>query len=603
MGSCLDHVVYRCGECELDTANRIFRKGGTTHALEPKVFAVLAQLIGRPGELVTREQLLDAVWGHRYVTPSTLNRVIALARRSLGDDAEEPRFIQTVHGSGYRYVGPVEKASPAPSEARARFAPPVSARVPAPLNTLIGRAHELSQIEMLLGGGRSLTVLGTGGMGKTQCALAFAHARADAYPDGVWFFDLAPMDTAHEWLQALALALTIAPGSERELLDKITAALADRRMLLLLDNCDRLCVEIGPLAVELLRGTEHLQILATSQQQLRFVSERVLRMPPLRLPAVGQPADELELQQVAEAPAVALLLARIQDVQSDFKLTIANAPAIVDICAKLDGMPLALELAAARFALLSAEQVLERLDHRFRFLVGEVAGRDHRHRNLIALLEWGFALLSPDEQRLLAWLGVFVQGWTVEAVIHLAPAFGVPPEEAVDLLTGLANKSLTSVDQNVSPPRYRLLESVREFALRQLKSMGDERRARDAHLAYMLRMAEATHADMLGNQMRKRIALLRPEHGNINAASEYAASAGANAQAALQIAGLLTLYFKAHGDHTLALRLCDRALSISPPSLRSRELARAQACRGVTGFYSSNWADRRSVARGRQHRQ
>ena len=245
---------------------------------------------------------------------------------------------------------------------------------------------------------------------------------------------------------------------------------------------------------------------------------------------------------------MALLLARIQDAQSEFKLTLANAPAIVGICERLDGMPLALELAAARFALLSPEQVLERLDHRFRFLVGEVAGRDHRHRNLIALLEWGFALLSPDEQRLLAWLGVFVQGWTVEAVIDLAPTFGVSPEEAVDLLTGLANKSLASVDQSVSPPRYRLLESVREFALEQLKILGDERRARDAHLAYVLRMTEAAHADMLGARMRERIALLGPEHGNINSASEYAAGPGDNPQAALRIAGLLTLYFKAHGD-------------------------------------------------------
>lgn len=579
----MDQVVYRCGDCELDTANRIFRKGGTEYTLEPKVFAVLTQLVMRPGELLTREHLLDAVWGHRYVTPSTLNRVIALARRSLVDDAEEPKYIQTVHGAGYRYVGPVEKAAPSPAEPRARFAPPASVRLPAPLHTLIGRRHELSQIDALLNSGRSLTLLGTGGMGKTQCAVSFAQSHADRYPDGVWFFDLAPMRRADEWLQALALTLAIAPAGERELLDKITEIFADRRALLLLDNCDRLSAGVGSLAVEILRGTEQLKILATSQQQLSFVSERVLRLPPLELPSLEQPADERELQQIASAPAVALLLARIQDVHSEFKLTLANAPAIVGICERLDGMPLALELAAARFALLSPQQVLERLDHRFRFLVGEVAGRDPRHRNLIALLEWGYALLSPDEQRLLAWLGVFVQGWTVEAVIDLAPTFGVSPEEAVDLLTGLANKSLVSIDQSVSPPRYRLLESVREFAFEQLKVLSDERRARDAHLAYVLRMTEAAHADMLGARMRERIALLRPEHGNIDSASEYAAGPGANPQAALRIAGLLTLYFKAHGNATLAVRLCDRAIAASP-SMRNRERAQAEMCRGISIF-------------------
>jgi non-specific serine/threonine protein kinase len=584
----LEQVVYRCGDFELDTANRIFKKDGAEHPLEPKVFAVLAQLVMRPGELLTREQLLDAVWGHRYVTPSTLNRVIALARRSLGDDVEEPRFIQTVHGLGYRYVGPVEKATVPHTEPRARFAPPASVRLPAPLHSLIGRGNELHQIGALLHNGRSLTVLGTGGMGKTQCALSFAQIHADRFPDGIWFFDLAPMRRADEWLQALALALAIAPAGERELLGKITEIFADRRALLLLDNCDRLSAGIGTLAIEILRGTDQLKILATSQQQLSFVGERVLRLPPLELPVVGQPADAEELQQIAEAPAVALLLARVRDVQSEFRPTLSNAPAIVGICERLDGMPLALELAAARFALLSPEQVLERLEHRFRFLVGEVAGRDHRHRNLVALLEWGFALLSPEEQRLLAWLGVFVQGWTMEAVIDLAPTFGVSSEQAVDLLTGLANKSLASVDQSSSPPRYRLLESVREFALGKLKEFGDEARARDAHLAYVLRMTEAAHADMLGDRMRERIALLAPEHGNIDSASEYAAGPGAKPQAALLIAGLLTLYFKAHGDTTLANRLCDRALNGT--TSRNRERGQAELCRGVMEFFSKKTA-------------
>jgi non-specific serine/threonine protein kinase len=585
----VDQIVYHCGDCELDTANRVFRRDGTEYALEPKVFAVLTRLVMRAGELLTREQLLDAVWGHRYVTPSTLNRVIALARRALADHPEEPRFIQTIHGAGYRYVGPVEKAAASPAEPRARFAPPVSVRLPAPLHTLIGREHEFGQIDALLNGGRSLTLLGTGGMGKTQCALAFAHAHADRYPDGVWFFDLAPLRRAEEWLQTLALALAIAPAGERELLEKITEIFADRRALLLLDNCDRLSAGVGSLAVEILRGTEQLKILATSQQPLSFVSERVLRLPPLELPALRQPSDEHELQQVAAASAVALLLARIQDLQSEFKLTLANATAIVGICERLDGMPLALELAAARFALLSPEQVLERLDQRFRFLVGEVAGRDQRHRNLIALLEWSFALLSPDEQRLLAWLGVFVQGWTVEAVIDLAPAFGVSPEAAVDLLTGLAAKSLASVDQSESPPRYRLLESVREFALDKLKLLGDERPARDAHLAYVLRMADKAHAEMLGARMRERIALLSREHGNIDGASEYAAGQGGNPQAALQIAGLLTLYFKAHGETAFGVRLCDRALAAAP-STRSRERAQAEMCRGISIFLGNKVA-------------
>src|ERR1700690_2406092 len=206
----LDQVVYRCGDFELDTANRIFRNRGMEYPLEPKVFAVLVQLVTRAGELLTRDQLLDAVWGHRYVTPSTLNRVISLARRALSDDADRPKLIQTVHGAGYRYVGPTETTDSGVAEPRARFGPPPSAHHPTRLQTLIGREYELSQISDLLRDGRSLTILGTGGMGKTQCALAFAHEQADRYPDGVWFFDLVPMRAADEWLRALALALSIA---------------------------------------------------------------------------------------------------------------------------------------------------------------------------------------------------------------------------------------------------------------------------------------------------------------------------------------------------------------------------------------------------------
>jgi predicted ATPase/DNA-binding winged helix-turn-helix (wHTH) protein len=599
----LDQTSYRCGDFLIESANRRFSHRGVEVVLEPKVFAVVLQLLAQPGDLVTRDQLLDAVWGHRFVTPSTLNRVITLARRAFADGAEEQKFIQTVHRAGYRYVGPIEREPIGVAhEIQARFAPPPSARAPAPLETLIGREGELSQMQALLADGRALTVVGTGGMGKTQCALAFSHQRSQDYPDGVWFFDLVPLHRADEWLEALALALSMPPTGERELLDRVTQALLDRRALLVLDNCDRLSVGVGEILVELLRGTNHLKVLATSQQQLSFVGERVLRMPPLGLPALRQPAAEQELREIAAAPAVALLLTRVRSVQPGFSLSASNASAVVEICERLDGMPLALELAAARFALLSPQQVLERLAHRFRFLLSEAAGRDKRHRNLATLLEWSFGLLSSDEKQFLAWLSVFVQGWTVDAALDLAPALGRDPESVVDLLTGLADKSLVAVDQSATPPRYRLLETVREFAMTQVCSSGEEQRARDAHLAYVRRMADLAHQDMIGGRMRERIASLIHEHGNIESACDYALGAGNDPQAALQITGSLFLYFKAHGNGILGLRLCGRALSVAPRS-RTRERCLALMCLGVNGMMLNNLlpnealADAASIAR------
>jgi DNA-binding winged helix-turn-helix (wHTH) protein len=240
----VDPVVYRCGECELDATNRSFKRDNVLQALEPKAFAVLIQLVSRPRELVTREHLLDEVWGHRHVTCSTLNRVIGLARRALADDADAPNFIHTVHGAGYRYVGPVERVT-AIVEAHACFAPPAAQRLPAPLAELIGRKAELKQIEELLDAGRSLTILGPGGVGKTQCALAFAHSHKHAYPDGIWFFDLAPFQRVDDWLKALASSMGIAPATERDPLPAITDSLKDRRALLFLDNCDRLALQLG----------------------------------------------------------------------------------------------------------------------------------------------------------------------------------------------------------------------------------------------------------------------------------------------------------------------------------------------------------------------
>jgi hypothetical protein len=202
--------------------------------------------------------------GHRYVTPSTLSRVVALARRAFGDDADEPHYIQTVHGVGYRYVGPIER----PSELSVDFAPPARMRLPARVEALIGRERELAQLTDMLTHHRAVTVLGTGGMGKTQCALEFARRVAPDYRDGVWFCDLAPLHSAGEWLRALAIALSIRRVGQSETLAEIARLLTGRRMLLVLDYCDRIAADTGELVLALLRSTDLQRVLSTSQQAL-----------------------------------------------------------------------------------------------------------------------------------------------------------------------------------------------------------------------------------------------------------------------------------------------------------------------------------------------
>lgn len=276
---------YRCGDFQVDLSNRRFLHLGREVVLEPRVLAVIAQLLSRPRELVTRNALLDAVWGHRYVTPSTLNRIIALARRAFGDDVSEPRYIQTVHGAGYRYVGPITGADAEPLNVRARFEPPFAARLPARIEALIGREAEIATLVRLLEKHRAVTVLGAGGMGKTRCALEAARRAATAYPDGVWFFDLSPVGHAGEWLRMLGAALAIPAAAPEALIPSLSTLLQDRKALIVLDNCERVAADLGTLVFQLLRATNALSFLATSQRPLNMTGEQTLRLPPLAVPA------------------------------------------------------------------------------------------------------------------------------------------------------------------------------------------------------------------------------------------------------------------------------------------------------------------------------
>jgi non-specific serine/threonine protein kinase len=360
---------------------------GREIALEPKAFSVLLILLERAGDLVRRDELLDAVWGHRHVTPATLNRAMRLLRRTLDDDANSPRFIQTAHGSGYRFIGAAERMAIAPDASRTYFGPPPTAQLPARLDSLIGRRHALAQLCAMLAAHRAVTIIGPGGMGKTQCALEAARLCATQFPDGVWFFDLSPFERAHDWLTVLAAALSVPTAGTTVLLPRIAAAVAGRQALLVIDNCDRLAPEIGSLVVVLLRVCPELKVLATSQQQLDFMGEYLMWLPPLELPHPADEAGRMELGAVAATPAVALLLARARAIQSSFALGRDNVTDIVEICRRLDGMPLALELAAAQFGTLSPADVRARLQQRFHLLASETAGREPRHQTLRALVD------------------------------------------------------------------------------------------------------------------------------------------------------------------------------------------------------------------------
>jgi non-specific serine/threonine protein kinase len=585
-GAGLNDVVYRCGELRVDPANRRFTRGSVEIALEPKAFAVLLTLLARADELVTRDELLDAVWGHRYVTPATLNRAMVLLRRAFNDDPEHPRFIETVHGAGYRFVGTVERSVGSRGEARAHFGPPPIAQLPAKLEPLIGRERELAQLKAMLSEHRAVTVIGPGGMGKTQCALEVGRQCAADFPDGVWFFDLSPVERTQDWLRALAATLSVPSAGAQPLIARIARALAGRTALLFIDNCDRLAVELGALVFELLRTCPDLKVLTTSQQQLDFVSERLMWLPTLELPPPANEAGRVTLDAIASTPAVALLMARARAVQPAISLGRENVADIVDICRRLDGMPLALELAAARFAMLSPAAIRERLSQRFSLLASDSAGREPRHQTMRALVEWSYGLLSAQEQRLFCWLGVFLQGWTIDAAEAMGRALGIDGPRLLELHSGLILKSLVVVDPTLSQPRYRLLEPVREIALQLLRARGDEADARKAHLGHFVQLAERSHREILAERVDELIADLSHEHANVDGALSFAKSEGHH-EAALRLAGSLMLYGKTHGLIWLLTDWVDRALA-GVAAVATPTYMRALLCSGVFKLYVQN---------------
>ncbi len=467
----------------------------------------------------------------------------------------------------------------------ARFGPPFALRLPERLEPLVGRAEELATLRGLVVEHRCVTVLGPGGIGKTQCALEVARQSAAAFPDGVWFFDLSATERAADWLSQLAGAVGIPAGEPEVVLQAIAEVLHERRALLVIDNCEQFAGELANSLLRVLCTTRHVAILATSRRALDFAGEQRFHLPPLRIPEPTEYGTHT-LEHVGRTEAVELLVRRVGAIRSDFQLDSTNASDIVAICRALDGIPLALELAAARFALLSADQVLARLVERFRFLESDAAGRPQRHRSLRALLDWSFCLLSPDEQRLLAWSAVFAQSWSIEALTAFASPLGLDAVMAIDLLSGLVAHSLVSVVPGATPPRYRLLETVRDYALSRLRERGEEDAARLSQLEAMAQVYQRAHEEIRRGRMREQVQQLISDWANIDTAMETAASQPAGRQAGRRLIGSLLLLVKARGSYSLAERWC-RRVAEQPLEPGATGQARAALTLGVLQVHTT----------------
>lgn len=554
-------------------AHRLLR-GDQEMAVEPKAFAVLLEFLSHPGQLLSRDQLLDAVWGHGFITPATLSRLVAQLRRALADDAEHPRYIQTVHGLGYRFIAPLEHAQPEVSPSL-RFAPPARARLPERTGPLIGRERDIAALTQALKAGRLVTVGGPGGIGKTQAALETARSVATDFPDGLWLFDCTPLIDAQGLARLLTTTFNMRTATDAEdLVIRLGELLQARQALLVFDNCERITEPLGAVLAPLLAACASLRMLVTSQRRLNCAGESLYLLPPLELPSEGEWVSDEQVSSLARIPAVQLLLARSRAFASGFALTPDNADVVAQLCRRLGGLPLALELAAARLRLLSPEQLLVRMDARLLNLAESNPGRPARHQTLRALIEWSFALLSEREQSLLCGLSIFTGICTLGGAMAMGAALGLEDPQTLELLGGLIDKSLLSVDGTTNPPSYRLLDSVRLFAQERLAAGGNETRLRRVHLAHFIELTERVDAGILAERQIIWHDRVKREWANLHAAFDFAIAQPDLHDDALALVGNLCWYFRGGTDYIQSAQWLERALrkNRSPTLCRARAL-------------------------------
>ncbi|HEY4866804.1 MAG TPA: LuxR C-terminal-related transcriptional regulator [Candidatus Dormibacteraeota bacterium] len=441
--------------------------------------------------------------------------------------------------------------------------------------SFLGRVEELELIRQLLVGGtaRLLTLTGPAGVGKTRLAHEAGTRFGGAFPDGVWFVDLTTIRDPAKVPSALAESLGLPDTGPAFLPDRLSACLQGRETLLILDNFEQV-LPAAPLLDTLLHAAPGLRLLITSRELLHLRAEQTLPVPPLALP---DPAHLPPLERLVEVPSVALFLHSAQKINPGFRLTDENAPAVAGLCVHLDGLPLAIELAAARTQLLSPQMLLERLEQRLSLLHWEAQDLPVRQHTLRSAIAWSYDLLAKEEQVLFRRLGIFVGGFTLEAAEAIVADKASEAIDVVECLASLVDKSLViSEEDGEGRLRFRLLESVRDFALEQMTSHEEGEPAGRAHARYFLELSEHASPELVGGTQRAWFLRLEREHGNLRVALRWLWEHGEN-EPALRMAGALGYFWEVRGYLREGEQALEEALARMPdanPRLRARVLNR-----------------------------
>jgi non-specific serine/threonine protein kinase len=402
--------------------------------------------------------------------------------------------------------------------------------LPSPLSSFIGRLRDTSEVRRLVGEARLLTLTGPAGVGKTRLAVEVAAAMLDSFNDGAWMVELAPLTDGDHVSQAVAAVLGVREQSGRPLAATLADALCHREQLLVLDNCEHLVAACAVLANRLLRQCPRLRILSTSREPLRLNGENIWRVAPLSVPQLNAllPTRAMPVDELMRKEAVQLFVSRTQMVLGYSQTSEQEVLAAASVCRQLDGIPLALELAAARVPGLGIEQLARRLDNRFLVLVGGDRTASPRQHTLRALTDWGYALLSYSEQVLLRRCSVFADSWTLEAAEGICVGDGVESESVLSLLGNLVDKSHIMLEKHAGRTRYRLLETLRQHGLEKLREAQEETQFRQRHLEWFAQLSEQAEEPLWTADRRAWLDRLKAESNELSAALQWSEVASAD---------------------------------------------------------------------------
>src|SRR5215213_9085784 len=551
---------------DYDSAIEALRRVVSEEPTREEAYAGLMRLyalVGKDGEALAQYGRLEETLSRALGTEPTASS------RALGEEIAAGRFP------------PTERQSlSSPPEG-----PPDAAKhnLPATRSSFVGRETELRDVKRNLAMTRILTLTGAGGCGKTRLALEVARQLVGAYADGVWLVELAPLSEGALVAQSVAAALGVQEQLDRSLTDALVDNLRAKRVLLVLDNCEHLVDAVASFADTLLNSCPHLRVLATSRESLNVEGELNWLVPSLSVPSLGQSPRVGEL---AGYESVRLFMERARLRNPAFSLTSENAHAVARICERLDGIPLAIELAAARVG-LSVEQIATRLDDSLKLLTAGSRTASPRQRTLRGTLDWSYELLSEREQLLFARLSVFAGGWALEAVELVGVGDGIEEGDVLDLLLRLVDKSLVVAEATgEGGVRYRLLEPVRQYALQKQEASGEAEEVRHRHAEFFLALAEDAEPRLRGAEDVEWLERLEREHDNLRVALSWALERG-NAELDLRLAGALWTFWQAHGHEGERRKWLEEALAEDD---RASVAARAKALEGVC-WMAIDWRD------------